>query len=111
MRWMPCVIRSVAPGGGLQVEVGHPLVDEYLEFLRARVRPNTVLAVAFESRPSGDMRQLSLTEGRYLTMADLNFLSELVDLRCWVCRSGRRQVLRLLHPGGNSRHRHHPRRK
>ncbi len=48
MRWMPCVIRSSAPGGGLQVEVGHPLVDEYLEFLRARARPNTMLAVAFD---------------------------------------------------------------
>ena len=28
--------------------VGHPLVDEYLEFLTARARPNTRLAVAFD---------------------------------------------------------------
>ena len=32
----------------LQVVVGHPLVDEYLEFLTARARPNTRLAVAFD---------------------------------------------------------------
>jgi len=30
------------------VTVGHPLVDAYLEFLRARARPNTILAVAFD---------------------------------------------------------------
>jgi len=32
----------------LQVAVGHPLVDDYLEFLTARARPNTLLAVAFD---------------------------------------------------------------
>lgn len=32
----------------MQVAVGHPLVDEYLEFLTARARPNTRLAVAFD---------------------------------------------------------------
>jgi site-specific recombinase XerD len=30
------------------VTVGHPLVDAYLEFLRARARPNTIRAVAFD---------------------------------------------------------------
>ena len=48
VRWEPCVVRSSLPGGGLVVRVGHPLVDEYLEFLRARSRPNTILAVAFD---------------------------------------------------------------
>ena len=48
MRWVPCVTRSVGPGRELQVAVGHPLVDEYLEFLTARARPNTRLAVAFD---------------------------------------------------------------
>ena len=48
MRWVPCVTRSIGPGGALEVTVGHPLVDEYLEFLTARARPNTRLAVAFD---------------------------------------------------------------
>ncbi|MCA1675713.1 MAG: site-specific integrase, partial [Actinobacteria bacterium] len=48
MRWAPRVIQSVGPGGALQVAVGHPLADEYLEFLTARARPNTRLAVAFD---------------------------------------------------------------
>ncbi len=48
MRWKPCVVRSKLPGGEVDVTVGHPLVDEYLEFLRTRARPNTILAVAFD---------------------------------------------------------------
>jgi site-specific recombinase XerD len=48
MRWKPCVVRSKRPDGEWDVTVGHPLVDEYLEFLRARARPNTILAVAFD---------------------------------------------------------------
>lgn len=32
----------------LQLAVGHPLAEEYLEFLTARARPNTRLAVAFD---------------------------------------------------------------
>ena len=30
------------------MNVGHPLVDEYLSFMRARARPNTLLAAAFD---------------------------------------------------------------
>ena len=48
MRWKPVVVQSEDAGGGLVVAVGHPLVDAYLEFLRARARPNTILAVAFD---------------------------------------------------------------
>ncbi len=48
MRWVPSVSRSLGEAGGLRVAVGHPLVDEYLEFLTARARPNTILAVAFD---------------------------------------------------------------
>jgi hypothetical protein len=48
MRWKPVVVQSEDAGGGLVVMVGHPLVDDYLEFLRARARPNTIRAVAFD---------------------------------------------------------------
>ena len=42
------MVQSETAGGGLVVTVGHPLVDAYLEFLRARARPNTIRAVAFD---------------------------------------------------------------
>ena len=48
MRWVPCVERSWSARGELSVTVGHPLVDEYLEFCRARCRPNTILAIAWD---------------------------------------------------------------
>ncbi len=48
MRWKPLVVESQDAGGGLVMTVGHPLVDAYLEFLRARARPNTIRAVAFD---------------------------------------------------------------
>jgi len=48
MRWKPVAVQSEDGGGGLVVTVGHPLVDDYLEFLRARARRNTIRAVAFD---------------------------------------------------------------
>jgi integrase/recombinase XerD len=49
MRWMPCVVRSYSPGGDLaSVVVGHPMVDEFLEFCRARCRPNTIVALTWD---------------------------------------------------------------
>ena len=42
------VARSAGPGGGLDVRVGLPLADVYLEFLGGRCRPNTVLAAAYD---------------------------------------------------------------
>ena len=48
MRWKPVVVQSEDAVGGLVVMVGHPLVDAYVEFLRARARPNTIRAVAFD---------------------------------------------------------------
>ena len=36
MRWKPVVVQSVRSDGSLVVTVGHPLVDAYLEFFRAR---------------------------------------------------------------------------
>lgn len=49
MCWSPCLVRSVsAPKDSLQVRLGDPLVDDYLEFVAARCRPNTVLATAYD---------------------------------------------------------------
>ena len=47
----PCVIRSQGPAGDPVVRLGLPLLDDYLEFLAGRCRPNTVLAAAL--RPEG----------------------------------------------------------
>ena len=44
----PCLVKAVAPDGGLRVHLGHPVLDDYLGFLAARARPNTVLATAFD---------------------------------------------------------------
>ena len=40
--------RSRDAAGGVMVRLGVPLLDEYLEFLAGRCRPNTVLAVAYD---------------------------------------------------------------
>jgi integrase/recombinase XerD len=42
------VARSRNDAGDLVVRLGVPLLDEYLEFLAGRCRPNTVLAVAYD---------------------------------------------------------------
>jgi integrase len=42
------LVRSRNPAGELAVRLGVPLLDEYLEFLTGRCRPNTVLAVAYD---------------------------------------------------------------
>jgi site-specific recombinase XerD len=44
----PCLIRSRGPSGEPVLRLGMPLVDEYLEFLSGRCRPNTVLAAAYD---------------------------------------------------------------
>jgi integrase/recombinase XerD len=46
----PCLIRTRGPSGEPRVRVGMPLVDEYLEFIEGRCRPNTVLAAAYDLR-------------------------------------------------------------
>jgi len=46
----PCLIRSRGPSGEAVVRLGVPLVDDYLEFLAGRCRPNTVLAAAYDLR-------------------------------------------------------------
>ena len=45
-RWMPCVVET----RGERIELGHRLVDEYLELVRARARRNTLLATAYDLR-------------------------------------------------------------
>jgi len=42
--FMPCLIEAV----GLPPSLGDPLVDDYLRFTAARVRPNTLLAQQFD---------------------------------------------------------------
>lgn len=46
----PCLIRSRGPSGEPVVRLGMPLIDDYLEFLEGRCRPNTVLAAAYDLR-------------------------------------------------------------
>ena len=48
MVWTPCLVRSADPEDRVPVRLGDPLVDEYLEFVAARCRPNTVLATAYD---------------------------------------------------------------
>jgi len=44
MVFVPCLVRSETGAPGL----GEPLLDEYLRFVAARARPNTVLAQSFD---------------------------------------------------------------
>lgn len=48
MSWQPVLVRRNDAGEGVHVELGHPLVDDYLAFVAARCRPNTVLATGYD---------------------------------------------------------------
>ena len=48
MTWTPEFKRADDTAGRVEVRLGHPVVDLYLEFLAARCRPNTVLAAGFD---------------------------------------------------------------
>jgi integrase/recombinase XerD len=48
MTFHPCLVRSSTAAGEARFELGHPLLDRYLEFVAGRTRPNTVRAVAFD---------------------------------------------------------------
>ena len=49
MVWSPQVRRVAREGGGVDMYVvGHPLVDEFLDFASSRARPNTVRAYAHD---------------------------------------------------------------
>lgn len=43
-RWTPCLVGGTAEG----ITLGHPIVDEYLDLVRARARRNTLLAAAYD---------------------------------------------------------------
>jgi integrase/recombinase XerD len=46
--WSPCVVRAANDLGGELLRLGHPLVDDYLEFVAGRARHNTLVAYAFD---------------------------------------------------------------
>ena len=49
MEWSPSFTRIARPDGdGHVYRVGHPVVDEFLEFVAGRARPNTVRAYAHD---------------------------------------------------------------
>ena len=48
MSWSPRLVRSVMSDDRVPVRLGHKVVDDYLEFVAARCRPNTVLAAGFD---------------------------------------------------------------
>ena len=49
MEWSPSFTRIARPDGdGYDYQVGHPVVDEFLEFVAGRARPNTVRAYAHD---------------------------------------------------------------
>jgi site-specific recombinase XerD len=48
MSWSPYFVRSAVSDDRVLVRLGHEVVDDYLEFLAARCRPNTVLAAGFD---------------------------------------------------------------
>ncbi len=48
MSWSPTFERVDRADGRVEVRLGHAVVDDYLEFLAVRCRPNTVLAAGFD---------------------------------------------------------------
>lgn len=46
--FVPCLVRGPRSESGRTVSLGHRLLDDYLELVAARARPNTVLATAFD---------------------------------------------------------------
>ncbi len=44
----PGLVKEIVAGELRSVSLGHALLDDYLEFVAARARPNTLLAVAYD---------------------------------------------------------------
>lgn len=68
MVWSPTFERVDRADGRVEVRLGHRIVDEYLEFLAARCRPNTVLASGFDLKVFFDLVRVEPTE---VTTADV----------------------------------------
>jgi site-specific recombinase XerD len=48
VKWSPSFECHVRPDGERVYRIGHPLIDEFLEFVVGRARPNTVRAYAHD---------------------------------------------------------------
>lgn len=48
MIWSPCLIQASGGSDGEPLRLGHPFVDDYLAFVNARARRNTLLAIAYD---------------------------------------------------------------
>jgi hypothetical protein len=81
--------RSRNPAGDLVVRLGVPLLDEYLEFLAGRCRPNTVLAVAYDLKVFFDV--VAKSPRRVRPVDVLAFMT--------AQRSGREGRLQVAEPG------------
>ncbi|SDI19884.1 Site-specific recombinase XerD [Sinosporangium album] len=46
--WVPCLERRALGESGVEVRLGHDLLDDYLRFVAGRCRPNSVLAAGFD---------------------------------------------------------------
>jgi len=46
--FVPCLVRVRTETDVETITLGHPFLDDYLEFVGGRARPNTWLAVAFD---------------------------------------------------------------
>lgn len=46
--FMPCLSRRPLGDSGVEVRLGHELLDDYLRFVAARCRPNSVLAAGYD---------------------------------------------------------------
>ena len=68
MVWSPTFERVDRADGRVEVRLGHRVVDEYLEFLAARCRPNTVLASGFDLKVFFDLVHVEPIE---VTTADV----------------------------------------
>lgn len=62
MVWSPTLERVDRADGRVEVRLGHRVVDEYLEFLAARCRPNTVLASGFDLKVFFDLVRVEPVE-------------------------------------------------
>jgi hypothetical protein len=47
---MPCLLQRRLGESGVEVRLGHDLLDDYLRFVAARCRPNSVLAAGFDRK-------------------------------------------------------------